>query len=256
MQLRDPLAQCQLYADLSARVLICRRCRYALATANSQVSIHLRDKHNEPEELRRSLTHHLKYELAYTFQDPAEVALRKNGSPVHPHLHLHDGFACRQCTYHTVNYGELTKHLSKNHLNGRHSSRSRIDHLYDDVYLQSWTNGSSRRYWTVENYGSLIRPVLGRDTCEYLQAVQNRERQHLELEAQASLQNRETARQTFATTGPWMDRTRWQVVYKDVRRDHLLGLTETVKPTVELSQFGPSTGSTGYVNQSSLLPPS
>jgi hypothetical protein len=55
----------------------------------------------------------------------------------------------------------LSRHFSKEHLNGLQALRSRIGELYDDAYLQTWTHGASRKYWVVQKNGSLIRPVTG-----------------------------------------------------------------------------------------------
>jgi hypothetical protein len=60
-------------------------------------------------------------------------------------------------------------------LNGPQASRARIQDLYDDVYLQTWTNGATRRYWTVRKDGRIIRPVAGRVAEEHLQSVYKRE---------------------------------------------------------------------------------
>lgn len=140
----DYLAQCQLYADPEERILICCRCQYALTIANSQVTSHLREKHDVPEELRKGLAHYIKHVHPYTFRNPTQIRVRGDGSQIHTQLRLYDGFACRECAYRTINYSELSRHMSKNHLDGWHASRQRVDNLYDDVYLQTWTYGSSR----------------------------------------------------------------------------------------------------------------
>jgi hypothetical protein len=144
----DKLSRFQLYADLEEQLLICsrRECGYALSVARSQATSHLRDKHNVPAELRAGLTHLLKHEYPDFFRNPAEVALRDDGALIHPKLHLYDGFACRKCRYRTINYSELSRHISKEHLNGLQGSRLRIDDFYDDAYLQTWTHGASRKY--------------------------------------------------------------------------------------------------------------
>jgi hypothetical protein len=69
--------------------------------------------------------------------------------------------------------------MSKNHLNGRQVSRARIQDLYDDIYLQIWTNSTTRRYWTVRKDSRIVRPVAGRDAKEHLQSVYKREYEHV-----------------------------------------------------------------------------
>lgn len=170
------LKKLQLAIDYTEQVLICCRCGYALAVKHSQVTSHLRDNHQVSESDRRGLTRYLTSIYPNGFRNPADLRPRDKGSDAHPHLCVHDGYSCRECSYYTINYPELSKHISKNHLNGQQASRGRIQDLYDDVYLQTWTHGSSRRYWRVKKDGNIIRPVAGRDVTEHLQSVQERER--------------------------------------------------------------------------------
>src|SRR5882757_8042859 len=163
------------------------------------------------------------------FCNPADLAPRDNGSDAHLLLRVQDGFSCRGCRYHTTHYPELSKHISKNHLNGRLASRARIQDLYDDVYLQSWTNGATRQYWTVRKDGRTVRPVAGRGVEDHLQSVYEREYKHLHAQEGRQGSCTDTGTPTFAATGPWMDRTRWLETYRGARRDILLGLTEMPK---------------------------
>jgi hypothetical protein len=161
--------------------------------------------------------------LPYEFRDPASVQARPDGSLMHPKLQLHDGYTCRLCRYRTINPFIVSRHLSKEHPNGsRQSSRSEIDDLYDDVYLQTWTHyahGAEQQYWVVEKNGSLTRPVAGRDACAHLQSMHERERRRLESEKQASSYGQDTGPQTLAATRPWIERTEWATTYGGVRRD-------------------------------------
>lgn len=111
------------------------------------------------------LTKYLNTRYPHGFRNPAKVLLRANGSNIYPQLTVHKGFACYR--YRTVNYHELTKHISQQHLGGRQATSSRISDLYDDVYLQTWTHSASRRYWIVKKDGSTIRPVASRGVSEY-----------------------------------------------------------------------------------------
>jgi Orsellinic acid/F9775 biosynthesis cluster protein D len=144
-----------LCIDDKEQLLICYRseCGYALAVKHSQVTSHLRDRHQVPESDRRGLTRYLTSIYPKGFRSPTELPPRDDGSDTHPQLHVHDGFSCRECSYYTINYPKLSKHMSKNHLNDRQASRARIQDFYDDVYLQTWTNGATRRYWTVRKDG-------------------------------------------------------------------------------------------------------
>lgn len=123
---------------------------------------------------RRGLTHHLSTRYPQGFRNPADLPLPEDGAEINPRLRVYEGFAC--CTCRTINYHELTKHISKEHLGGRQATRARIDHLYHDVYLQTWTQGASRRYWIVKKDGSLTRPVADRGASEHIQSLHGRER--------------------------------------------------------------------------------
>jgi hypothetical protein len=115
--------------------MICGRseCGYALTVDRSEVTSHLRGKHRVDQQERRGLTNHPNARYPHGFRNPVEVPLRANGSDIHPRLEVHEGFACY--SYRTVNYHELTKHISQKHLGGRQVTNARIDNLYDDVYL-------------------------------------------------------------------------------------------------------------------------
>ena len=225
------LAQFQLYANPNERLLICchRECGFALSVARSQVTSHLREKHSVPEELRKGLTQYLNKEHPHDFRDPATLPTRSDGSPPHPKLQLHEGYACRLCHYRTTNPFKIAQHLSKEHRNGQRTSRSELDNSYDDVYLQTWTHlahGVEQQYWVVKVNGSLTRPVADQDTCAHLQSMHERERKRLESRSQARAYSQDTGPETLATTRPWMERTRWAITYNGVRRDVLQALAE------------------------------
>ncbi|KAF4634282.1 hypothetical protein G7Y89_g3828 [Cudoniella acicularis] len=90
----------------------------------------------------------------------------------------------------------------------------------------TWTNGATRRYWTVRKDGRIGRTVAGRGAEKHLQSVYKRE--YDRLHAQERLQRNciETGTQTFVATGPWIERTRWLETYLGARQDILLGLAE------------------------------
>jgi hypothetical protein len=221
---KDFLADLQLYADDVHRVLICCRCGYALSVTGSQATSHLRDKHHVQRELRDGLTRYLKHVHPYSFKNPADLPARADGSFVHPQLRVHDGFACRECEYRTINHNELSRHISKEHLNGRQASRPRLDPYYDDVYLQTWVQGTFRQYWIVQKDGSLVRPVAGRGVSEHIESAHQRE--HARAEEQKRIHSTNTTAPTLAGTRPWMERTRWEITYRGCRRDILRSLTE------------------------------
>jgi Orsellinic acid/F9775 biosynthesis cluster protein D len=218
----DPfLARLKLYVDIEEQLLICGRCGYALAVDRSQVTSHLRDKHGINQQDRSGLTKHLNTVYPHGFRNPAEVPLRTDGSDIHPQLIVYEGFAC--CSFRTINYHELTRHISQQHLDGRHATSSRIGHLYSLVYLQTWTHGASRRYWIVKKDESTVRAVVSREVSEHIASVCQRE--HSRAVDQAHIRNTSPTAPTFAGTRPWMERTRWEVTYQGVRCDILQSLT-------------------------------
>src|SRR5258706_12701665 len=104
------LSELGLYADDDDHVLICRRCGYALSVTDSQVTSHLRDKHQVLSSLRDGLTRYLHHGFPYKFRNPALVPVRRDGSPIHPMLPVYDGFDCERCDFRTINYSELSRH--------------------------------------------------------------------------------------------------------------------------------------------------
>jgi len=220
------LLKLQLYIDGKEQLLVCGRseCGYALAVKQSQVTSHLRDKHQVAEADRRGLTKYLTRAYPKRFRNPVDDPPRANGSDAHPQLRVYDDFSCRECPYYTINYPELSKHMSSNHLNGRQASRARIQDLYGDVYLQMWTNGATRQYWTVRKDGLAIRPVAGRGIEEHLQSVYKREHERQQVQERLQSNSISSEAQTFVATGPWIERTCWPETYKGARRDILLSL--------------------------------
>lgn len=216
------LARCDLYVDSESQALICRNCKYALATASSQVTTHLDRKHGVSKELRKGLTQYL-CQHPCAFKDPSSIPLRPHGSTPHPELNVHEGFACRQCEFCTTSLKQLISHLSKLHLREQ-ASKPRTDGLYDDVFLQTWGDGPTRNYWTVSMNGSTLRQLSLPCADEHLKLV--REREQFRREEQQRIASTDMGTQTLQNTGPWMERTRWPITYQGIRRDVWLGLAE------------------------------
>ena len=119
------LQELQLFIDDKEQLLIwCRiECGYALSVKYSQVTSHLRDKHQVIESDRKGLPRHLTRTYAKRFRNPAVVPPQDDGSDAHPQLRVYDEVSCRECTYHTINYPQLSKHISKNHIEGVNKQR-------------------------------------------------------------------------------------------------------------------------------------
>ncbi|KAF1348298.1 hypothetical protein EJ07DRAFT_141904, partial [Lizonia empirigonia] len=171
---------------------------------------------------RKGLTQYLRQHPC-AFKDPSSVPLRPHGSTAHPELNVREGFACRQCEFYTISLKQLTSDLSKLHLRER-ASKPRTDGLYDDVFLQTWGDGPTRKYWTVSMKGSTLRQLSLPCADEHVKLVREREQARREEQQRTALTD--TGTQTLQNTGPWMERTRWPMTYQGVRRDVLLGLAE------------------------------
>jgi hypothetical protein len=133
----EKLSELQLYINREEQLLICCRteCGYTLSVEYSQVMSHLRDKYNIVADLRRGITYILKHEYTSFFPNPMEVAERDDSAVIYAKLHLYKGFACREYNYNTINYPELSRYISKEYLNSRQVSRSRLNDYYNNVYL-------------------------------------------------------------------------------------------------------------------------
>jgi hypothetical protein len=101
----NSLEKLQLSIGYIEQLLICCRseCGYALAVRHSQVTSHLRDKHQVPEEDRRGLTRYLTSIYPEGFCNPADLAPRDNGSDAHPLLRVQDGFSQNATSLFTKN---------------------------------------------------------------------------------------------------------------------------------------------------------
>lgn len=198
------LAQANLIVDPSGPALIYQTCKYALAVSGTQVTSHLRAKHQTPRHLRSGLT---KYIQALSLPDPATIGLRIDGAPTHLWLQVHKGYSCRQCDYRTTSLDLITRYVQRTHSR----AFSTFDTLFDDVFLQSWTQTASRKYWIVRYHGSILRPTVNPLVQVHPESVQQRESSRLERRNEACVDTRDLGAQTSACTRPWIERTRWAI---------------------------------------------
>jgi hypothetical protein len=213
------LARANLIVDHTGPALICQTCQYALAVSGTQVTSHLRAKHQTPLHLRSGLT---KCIQTLGLPDPATIGLRNDGSPAHLWLQVCKGHACRQCDYRTTSLDLITRHVQRVH--------SKALFAFDDVFLQSWTHSASRKYWIVRYHGSLLRLTVNPKVQAHLESVQQRESSRLERRNEACVDTKDLGVQTSACTRPWMERTRWAITYKGVDRSFLQRLTSIPDP--------------------------
>lgn len=142
------LTAVNLVFDPDGPALICKTCQYALAVSGSQVTSHLWNKHQICAESRRDITPLIR---SLRIPSPTTIRLRPNKSLAHPHLEIYRGYACLTCKYATINLEAMSRHVSSCYsLPHAPSTRRRSpDDLYQDVLLQAWVSGASRKYWTV-----------------------------------------------------------------------------------------------------------
>ncbi|KAJ3453805.1 hypothetical protein MRS44_018437 [Fusarium solani] len=167
MATQELLSNLNLFHDAGARVLICTQddCKFALSNGPSRVTTHLRDKHNIPTEARKGLSRLLKSLSPPGLLDPDEAPLRADGSSEHDKLRVYEGFACIHCPFRTISRQLMRRHLSSppddcrfkaDHARPR--PRRDLDQQFECVYLQTWTTGSTRRYWIIKRGGRAGAP--------------------------------------------------------------------------------------------------
>ncbi|KAM5526854.1 hypothetical protein FOXYSP1_20687 [Fusarium oxysporum f. sp. phaseoli] len=196
----------QLFYDTKACLLICTQesCKFALSNGPSQVVAHLRDKHNIPTEARKGL-HRLLKSLSPKLLDPNKALLPADGSARHDKL---SGVS------HT-----------------RSLRRRDLDQQFECVYLQTWTTGSTRKYWIIKRGGSIVRQVDSPAVQAHLRGVLTREfsRQQPNPDTMTTTAPAPSAGMTaFALQTPWLDRTGWDRTYSNKgQREVLAALTRT-----------------------------
>lgn len=216
------LTAVNLVFDPDGPALICRTCQYALAVPRSQVTSHLWNKHQICPGSRRDITLLIR---SITIPNPTEIPLRVDQSLIHPALKVFRGYACVSCSYRTINLDMITRHVSSCCAPPCAPSKRRRnpDDLYQDVFLQTWTSGASRRYWIVRQ-PSTDRPLRIFSGSSHLDAIHERERAHVADSEREAMQ--ETGSKDLELTSLWMERTQWAHVYEGARRDFLVRISQ------------------------------
>jgi hypothetical protein len=228
----------QLFYDTEACLLICTQesCKFALSNSPSQVVAHLRDKHNVPTEARKGL-HRLLKSLSPTLLDPNKAPLPADGSARHDKLQVYEGFACLDCPFRTISIQLMRRHqssppedCSSGVSHTRAVRRRDLDQQFECVYLQTWTTGSTRKYWIIKQGGSIVRQVDSSAVQAHLRSVLTREfnRGKLPNEMTAAPPVAPADTTAFALQTPWLERTGWDRTYNNKdRREVLTALTRT-----------------------------
>ena len=82
--------------------------------------------------------------------------------------------------------------------------RQNPDGLYQDVLLQSWVSGASRKYWIVRR-AATNDPLQSVSASAHLEAIHQRERAHIVARDREAMQD--TGSKDLELTSPWMERT-------------------------------------------------
>lgn len=210
------LSHMDLYLDRDRHLLICSRpeCGFALSVRSSQITAHLRDKHDVPVNVRRDLTRYLRQNYHGYLRDPTDAIPSADGSDVRLPLRLFEGFACRTCTYRTVNIQCLGRHVTHTHLHGRSATRKNLEGTFDCVFLQAWTysgRGKEQRYWIVKKNGTTIRDT--HEAYHHIQAVCEREETYSATIGSTGFTGSVPQTPTISMTRPWLERTQWATTY-------------------------------------------
>ncbi|KFZ18624.1 hypothetical protein V501_01110 [Pseudogymnoascus sp. VKM F-4519 (FW-2642)] len=118
----------------------------------------------------------------------------------------------------------MTRHVASCQPPRAPSKRKRNpDDLYQDVLLQSWGSGASRKYWIVHQ-AATNDPLRIFSSSSHLEAMHEREREHIAAYNRAAKQ--ETGSKDLELTGLWMERTQWAQIYDGARRDLLVRISQ------------------------------
>ncbi|EGU73397.1 hypothetical protein FOXB_16094, partial [Fusarium oxysporum f. sp. conglutinans Fo5176] len=169
---------------------------------------------------------------------PNKALLPADGSVRHDKLQVYEGFACLNCPFRTISIQLMRRHQSsppEGCSSGVSHTRSRrrrdLDQQFECVYLQTWTTGSTRKYWIIKRGGSIVRQVDNPAVQAHLRGVLTREfsRQQPNPDTMTTTAPAPSAGTTaFALQTPWLDRTGWDRTYSNKgQREVLAALTRT-----------------------------
>ena len=177
---------------------------------------HLRNKHSLPSDDRRAATSLLRSRIL-TINNAASILPRKDGSEIHPHLRVYNGFVCSYCIFRTISKSIISRYVTDVHRQKIFELRARTDEMYIPMYLQIWTkNPADKQYWVVEKNRSNIRPVKRTNTYNHLKEVFKREELRIKNQKASIEQSLVALVLSFIEIRLWLKRIDWPNIYKEV----------------------------------------
>ncbi|KAF4458828.1 hypothetical protein FALBO_14430 [Fusarium albosuccineum] len=245
------------------RVLVCLDCRFGCVS--DEVPTHLRTKHKNlapatrrqvaetVNEIPEIIRNQIQLATEFRFPPPTTNPIPELASP------QPDGRACRKCYFVIRQDQKIQEHCGtcQNWTNPQGRGRPKPE----DTRLQlqkPWREGvlcqrfflsraasgwfevgrklghrSARQLAgsTVSNV-SLHNTKIPPETRTHIDQVLEREERYLDDEKQPRVYSKALDDDSFATTSLWLERTRWPITYRNVRRDVLLAMTRLPVHTI------------------------
>ncbi|QKD56906.2 uncharacterized protein FOBCDRAFT_203955 [Fusarium oxysporum Fo47] len=254
----EPCSAIYPYVLLSTyRLLVCQVCGFA--SVADEVATHLRTRHRDIQpERRQELVEKIKQipNILHS-RDDLRHYLRYPTNTIEPIPYLAppkpDGLKCRACGHIVRRVQKIQNHCAEKHqwINPRGRGRpapncpvsayelpweehvacqrffpSRAGSIWFQVNAQTQLPTDVRKRMRTNPFQSRVgQRELDQASCSHLSEVIERERTYWETVNQPRLSSKDIDSGSFATTSIWMERTRWQDIYKGARRDILRAST-------------------------------
>ncbi|KAL6405826.1 hypothetical protein AUP68_10965 [Ilyonectria robusta] len=238
------------------RVVICKKCGFACVS--NEVPTHLRIRHRDITPTNRNKAAKNIERIPGIIKSQSELADFQfpplTASPI-PFLSppQPDGLKCRKCPYIARQVQKIQAHCRDcqewHNTQGRGRPKQRGIESPPDL---PWREGvlcqrffpsraasrlfevgrkmagckSTGKPASLTSAGQSTHPAsLTLETREHLQGVLDRESKYMEAENQPRVYSKALGDDSFAATSLWLERTRWPIAYKNVRRDILQAMT-------------------------------
>ncbi|EWZ78605.1 hypothetical protein FOWG_17175 [Fusarium oxysporum f. sp. lycopersici MN25] len=253
----EPCSAIYPYVLLSTyRLLVCQICGFA--SVADEVATHLRTRHRDIQpEHRQGLVEKIN-QITNIIRKQDELRdLQYPTNTIEPIPFLAppkpDGLKCRVCGHIVRRLQKMQKHCAEKHqwINPRGRGRpvpnchasaddppweehvacqrffpSRAGSRWFQVNVQTLPQTDVHKRMHTNSFQSRVEPrELDQASFSHLSEVIKREQTYWETVNQPRLSSKDMDNGSFATTSIWMERTRWQYIYKGARRDILRSST-------------------------------